>query len=611
MMKHIVIAAVACFLALLPAACKKAEKNVNQREMGTISINVTPADAVLTIRNKHFAPGETAIPAGTYLLAAERSGYKTVWQKVVVVDKQTSIVNIEMEPVTATVLVTCNEDGAEVELAGHRGPAPLTVANLSHGTYDVTVSKSGFVPVKQQITVPFRPDRPDSPFVKRINLASNLGLLELNVQPADARVYIDDSENPVSASQRHQLTVGNHKVRVVREGYYEETTQVMIARNETSSLSFELREKPARLAILVADGKDAVVFLNDEEITSPEKWRELPAGKYPVKVSKNGYDTEEKNVTLLPGRDEKLIMDKMQRNTGIVYFRLPHPGIIISIDGKDIGASQPDGVGSAEEFKIAGLSVGETHTLSFRHPYQFIPFKKTFKIEERGVPKDLGKIEFRIANATLKFKNGNNRITGQVYVRDVSDTKVEVVIPAKSGTGAVYETVNRSELIITPLPAPAKNPRYNTSFVDMLGELDKVPETAEKATLRFNKLPIGTKVFVNDMEVGVAPGGVFELKHIPGSVKVAVFHKRAVGQTKRYEYPAKVQLNPGEVTNLPSPELWIPEYAAVYLKNGTSIKNCKLINEDPASPHIKIETSPADSMYIKRDLIAKKELYKD
>ena len=34
MMKHIVIAAVACFLALLPAACKKAEKNVNQREMG-------------------------------------------------------------------------------------------------------------------------------------------------------------------------------------------------------------------------------------------------------------------------------------------------------------------------------------------------------------------------------------------------------------------------------------------------------------------------------------------------------------------------------------------------------------------------------------------------
>lgn len=616
-MKKLIFVCFMCLLSLATFSCKKDAAATPQREMGVLKVTVTPGNAVIAIRNKHFAPGENKIPAGTYLMAVECAGYKTVWKKVVVEDQKTTAVDVKMDPVTVSVLITCNEEAATITLNDDKGremarnTSPLIVPDLPHGEYKVTVTMSGCVPESKTITVPNRSDRPDSPFKMHVDLKSNLGTLDLTVTPSNARFYVDGSETSNSVQQRQVLTVGEHTLRIVADGYYDATQTVMIEREKVTSVNLKLEQKPARLSILVPGHPDATVLLNGEVINTPGDWQKHPAGKYTIKVSKNGYDSEERTITLKPGVDERVIFEKLSRNTGVVYFTLSTPGVIVSVNGKAIGATQPNGNGGAKEFQIAGLSVGEEYVLSFKHPNQFAPFSKKIKVQKRGMQLDLGQIQFRVTNATLKFKNGRNRISGKVEVRKINDEKVEVTIPSAVGSGYTSETLRYAEIEIIPLKIDPPPAHFNTSFVDLLGELKELPRSEGKAVLAFRKLLPGSRVFIDDVEVGVSDGSEFQVKHIAGKVRVAVYHRRAVGNTKRYEYPSRIELKSGEVTYLPAPKLWIPEYSAVYLKNGSSIKNCRVVDRDPDSPQVMIETSPQDSMVIQRATIAKMEPYKD
>ena len=78
------------------------------------------------------------------------------------------------------------------------------------------------------------------------------------------------------------------------------------------------------------------------------------------------------------------------------------------------------------------------------------------------------KVPFTVANATIKYKEGANRKAGKVYVKELSDTELEVTFPTTSGKGAYSEKIRKDEVIIDYLPPVSVDAEYKSSSYDLL-----------------------------------------------------------------------------------------------------------------------------------------------
>lgn len=473
MLKHIFICVMAFLLLVLPAACKKKEAAPKKNKIRTtLTVHVEPADAQFVIKGKQFKPGtKIGLKAGNYTILAEKDGYIPAWRNIDVDADEQKVVNIKLEPAMSTALFTSPDRGVRISLtradgAVEAGSAPLYVPNLPAGEYTLKAEKPGHTTQNSTFVI----DQKGMTVLKVIELDNTIGYLELKLKPADTDVvvYINDKERAFNG-QRLPLAEGKYSVRVEKKGYApQRADEVEIKRTQTTVQEFELRQNPAKLSIVVKGHPDAVVKVNGEEINSPEKWQEVPAGEYKIQVSKQFYDQVEKTLTLEPEQQEQVVIHELHRNTGSIRLKLEYPGVVISMNGRVIGATQPGANNGVQDFLIEGLAVGEKYKFTFTHPYQFKAVSRTISIEKDDKHKVAEIKNFIVANATLKYKNGSNRISGRVFVKKLSDTELNVTIPTKSGKGAYSEDIMSNEVIIDYLPEAKSDPKYNYSTFDFL-----------------------------------------------------------------------------------------------------------------------------------------------
>ena len=473
MLKHILICTVACLLFVLPAACKKKTAEPAKVARTTLTVRTIPEEAMLLINGKMIPAGnEIELTGGNYTVLTECEGYIPAWKNITIKTGENKHERIVLEAAKSTALFTSSESGVRITLKKHdgsveSGSAPLYITNLPAGEYALTAEKPGFT--TQQTS--FKVNGKGMSVQQQIQLDNTIGYLELKLSPADAVVYINGEETAYNG-QRLQLPEGKYSIRIAKKGYAQQNADVEIRRKTTTSQEFELRQNPAKLSVIVTGHPDAVVKINGQEVNSPEKWQEVPAGEYKIQVSKKFYDEVEKTINLDPEQEEQVVFNDLTRNTGSVRLKLDHPGVTISLDGKKIGISQPDPNGGAKEFVVEGMTVGGKYKLTFEHPYQFKSVSRNVAIKKDNKNVAL-KIPFTVANATIKYKNGSNRISGRVYVKEISDTELEVTIPTKSGGGAYTEKIKSEEVLIDYLPEVQSDSAYTASSYDLLNAVKK------------------------------------------------------------------------------------------------------------------------------------------
>lgn len=160
-------------------------------------------------------PATVELLEGTHQISVVREGFKA-WDGTVVAvpNEGQSLPLINLEPANAKLLVTTIPRTANVTVDGrYRGQSPITLA-LSPGVdYEIGLSKAGYGATTRRVRLAAAASESIE-----IDLSARTGTLTVNVQPADATVYVDGRSRG-SGRTTMQLSSAPHRVEVRKPGY--------------------------------------------------------------------------------------------------------------------------------------------------------------------------------------------------------------------------------------------------------------------------------------------------------------------------------------------------------------------------------------------------------
>jgi TonB family protein len=121
--------------------------------------------------------------------------------------------------ITGTLRVETTPPGAAISVNGEaRGPAPLDLAELPIGNYEVRAELRGYEPKTETVTIVESAPAADLKLVLT-RVAPTTGTVEIHSEPGGAVVMVDGSRAGETPIQDLRLRPGSHKVDVAAEGY--------------------------------------------------------------------------------------------------------------------------------------------------------------------------------------------------------------------------------------------------------------------------------------------------------------------------------------------------------------------------------------------------------
>ena len=429
--KTIIFILIAVGVVVSMPGCGKKKKH--KITAATLKIVTEPAGAKLIVNAKDCGktPYSKEINAKLYLIKLDKEGFQPSWIMPDLKPGKTTEVNVKLKPVTSAVLIKSDPSGAKVKVGEVvKGETPLVLIDQPLGSHSAVVEKLGFSP--REITWKITDDRPVE---VNIRLSSNVGKAVITSQPSRAVLYIDGKQCGYTP-YRGDLEEGRHKIKIHKDGYTDISDVITVEREKTVSKDLVMRLLPGTLVINTAPTR-AEVYINGKAYgSSPVTANGLEPGRYRVRAARGGYDSNEKSVTVAPGKT--LVVDlTLTRNTGGIDLLVQPPGATLYINGRKVGSVKADKDGLSELFQMRGLQAGN-YRLKIAHK-RAVPTQKEFTVKvTKGRISRPKPVRLWIANAEIKEVEGKV-MTGIIYERN---SKSILFSPEP---GVKYE-INRTKL---------------------------------------------------------------------------------------------------------------------------------------------------------------------
>ncbi len=333
-----------------------------------LSVTGTPGMRVTVAGNDcGAAPVRMRIQPGRYLGRFEAVGRRTEWRIIDVAapaDKkhpEEQEVRVELEPVSAYVLVRTSPAGASLSLNGRViGSTPLVLSGIAPGDYVAELTMPGYG--SQSVNWHVEDARP---VLVEADMKSSVAALSVTSEPSGAMVYIDNVQVGVTP-YRGELTAGRCVLRLESPGYVAEQQTVALERGETASRAFTLTPLPCSLEI-TSDPSGAEVTVDDVRIgVTPADLTGVAAGIHRIGLSLPGYDSISADVEIAAGSHEPLAYE-LVRSTGRAVFYVSPAGTVVSIDGVEIGTAEEDAGGGLKPVVADMLAPGR-RKVEYSHP---------------------------------------------------------------------------------------------------------------------------------------------------------------------------------------------------------------------------------------------------
>jgi uncharacterized protein (TIGR02145 family) len=299
-----------------------------------VTIMVQPPDAAITIDGQQAQSDQPVkLSKGPHQLRIEKQGFQPVEETITISEKEVlfrrTLKEVDIEPVQ----FRSTPDQARILLNGVEQGLTNKGLFLFPGSYQIKLSKSGYVEVKEAITVV---SGGQNNFT--YTLIKNSGSLSLQVTPADATVLLNKQNYSPSAGSGGQkqieLAPGMYKLEIAKEGYYPQSETFEIKRGATLQKTYSLTAKTGKLQFTVQP-LDAKVTLsrNGQTIKSwsgMQYLKDLSVGSYTLRAIAKGYAAGEKQVTI--GENQTAILD-MQLRKQTTNTLSGETGTMTDIDG--------------------------------------------------------------------------------------------------------------------------------------------------------------------------------------------------------------------------------------------------------------------------------------
>jgi hypothetical protein len=214
---------------------------------------------------------------------------------------------------------------------------------LESGKYNISLSKSGYTPITNQIEV-----SKDNIFFE-YTLAKEQDIpVEIYSTPAGAEVYIDDVKLGITPLSTFYPS-GTYKIKLTKEWYanLEEKTTIKFPK---ATLNYTLKPNFATLNIDSKPESGMAITLNNKKTTSttPYTYEKILPGHYILEAEKQYFKTDKQELDLIAG-DKKTITLSSRRLVGdITVTSSPQHNMDIYIDGQSIGQQTPHTITNLE-----------------------------------------------------------------------------------------------------------------------------------------------------------------------------------------------------------------------------------------------------------------------
>ncbi|MCC7519079.1 MAG: PEGA domain-containing protein [Verrucomicrobiae bacterium] len=302
-----------------------------------IKVDSDPPGAVLSLNGKEV--GRTPYfwrspPAGKALLQFAWEGYEPLDRMVTVDPSALSDIVVKLERFQGLVLFQSVPNNAEVTVDGaFKGKTPLLSCDLPSGKHKAVFRLEGYDPREMDLEI-----RDRTPQICAMNMRSIHATLRVESAPPGAAVMLDGIHKGQTPCAIEDVLIGDHKLKLVREGYKDFETNLRVPQTGVLPVSVQLEEKYAVLDIVSAP-PDARVTLNQEfKGRTPLQISSLQDGAYTVTIEKPGYDKITREVKIARNQDAKVDVS-LEKNTGLMALNVSPSGSAISVDGDFKGAS--------------------------------------------------------------------------------------------------------------------------------------------------------------------------------------------------------------------------------------------------------------------------------
>ena len=228
------------------------------------------------------------------------------------------------------------------------------------------------------------------PLIILLSNNSNFSVIQINTIPQQAEVYIDDKKIGLSPVLNYKISPGEHKIKIIKDGYEEKEEIVTLKNNENKILNINLKEIPNYKILINTIPDSAKLYIDNEFVgLSPLEYSTLK-NTINLKISKEGYEDYVDKVVLSYGLKEINITLKKEKSSTTPTQPVVKRGIK---QGKLSLDSKPQGADVYIDRKLKGktplninLDVG-TYKVEIRKD-GYLPYSLTVQIKENKVYKN-------------------------------------------------------------------------------------------------------------------------------------------------------------------------------------------------------------------------------
>ncbi len=298
-----------------------------------------PGAAVLCngVRHEGTPLAISRLPAGAYLLVAEKEGFRTERRSVNLAEGQRTLVELRLEPETALALIQSDPPGAEVKFDGaFRGRTPFFLTDLPLGEYRIVFERPGYLP--REVVERF-PDR--GPRRVRVDLVPNTGRLVVRSLPPGAAVLVNGAPRGTTPCEIEDVPAGDAvQVEIQRDGFEPFVETISLTARQTREITANLRPFPTQLEVVSIPPGARVYVQNQYRGVTPLKLNDLQPGEVRVRAEMQGYETLARTIQLrarVPAVEEF----RLVKNSGKLVVITEPAGAKVFLNGEEKGETKP------------------------------------------------------------------------------------------------------------------------------------------------------------------------------------------------------------------------------------------------------------------------------
>lgn len=176
------------------------------------------------------------------------------------------------------------------------------------------------------------------PMELNVNLRPAHGFIKVNSTPEEnAIVYIDGKKVGNTPYTSDKLASGSYKVKVLKTMFNPVEQTVTVTDGNTTQATLDMTANFVNVTICIDSDPDADIYV-DDEFKGKGKWSgRLSEGSHFVEAKKEGHETSAKNINIVLGKDETVIVEKPKPIYGYLELSSKPSKAEIYIDGKYMG----------------------------------------------------------------------------------------------------------------------------------------------------------------------------------------------------------------------------------------------------------------------------------